>query len=153
MLQSLRDVHWQCRTQFKTNTNLRGEKKKSCLTAAGTLKKVHSLKRAAASLRFLNEHLTCFVLRNEPSYHLQRVRHRTCRWRCGSSGCILFLGPHVVVDGERGLGPGGGSAWLLILLSGGSPESWTSTGPELDPKLHRQKVLRHNRKKTVMARQ
>lgn len=58
------------------------------------------------------------------------------------------------VDGERGLGPCAGSAWPLTLPSGGSPESWTSTGPELDPELRRQKVLTHNRKKKkVRARQ
>lgn len=52
----------------------------------------------------------------------------------------------MVVDGERELGPGCGSAWPLTPPSGGSPESWTSTGPELDPELRQQKVLRHNRK-------
>lgn len=55
----------------------------------------------------------------------------------------------MVADGEKALGLGRGSAWPLTPPSGDSPESWTSTGPRSGPELHQQKVLKHNRKKTV----
>lgn len=84
---------------------------------------------------------------NEKTYHPQRVRRRTCRLRCGNSGCIPAPGPCAVAGGERALGLLRGSAWPQTRPSGGSPGSWTSRGPGSGQELRRPKALRDKRDK------
>ncbi len=79
------------------------------------------------------------------SHHLRKVHRRTCRWRCGNSGCIHARGPRVAAGGERAPGLGCDSAWPPTRPSGGSPGSWTSRGPTSDPMLHQVKALRDKR--------
>lgn len=75
------------------------------------------------------------MLLDSPTHHprLQKALRRTCRWRSGSSCCILGLSPCVHVDDGRALHP----YWPPPSPSGDSLVNWTSEGLNGVPALSR----------------